>query len=163
LFFDPVLSGDGRIACNACHEGVLGLADGRPRPKIDSRPEGVINTPTLFNVGHNTTFNWNAKFSSLEDQVSAPIKNPIVMNANWPDIVAKLRALPPYPAEFAVIYPTGITERNVANALAEYERSLDTPDARFDRWLGGDASAMSAEETEGFRLFKSYGCASCHQ
>lgn len=38
-----------------------------------------------------------------------------------------------------------------------------TPDSRFDRWLRGEVAALSAEEVEGYRLFKSLGCVSCHQ
>jgi cytochrome c peroxidase len=68
-----------------------------------------------------------------------------------------------YVNAFAAIYLDGITPRNVASAIATFERSLDTPKSRFDRYLRGDPAALSEQERQGYRLFKSYGCVSCHQ
>ena len=38
-----------------------------------------------------------------------------------------------------------------------------TPDSRFDRWLRGETTALTAQEREGYEDFKAYGCVSCHQ
>jgi len=74
-----------------------------------------------------------------------------------------VRAVPQYVASFNAIFSDGIQIRNIKSVIAEFERSLITPNSRFDKFLRGDDSALSAKEKEGYRKFKSYGCASCHQ
>jgi cytochrome c peroxidase len=85
------------------------------------------------------------------------------MDSNWPEIVNKLKLSPEYQAAFAELYVQGIHSATIKDAIATFERSLSTPNSRFDRFLRGDGQVLSAEEREGYRLFKSYGCASCHQ
>jgi cytochrome c peroxidase len=77
--------------------------------------------------------------------------------------VGKLRAIPHYAASFNAIFPDGIQPGNIKSVIAEFERSLITPNCRFDKFLRGDDSALNAKEKEGYRKFKSYGCTSCHQ
>ena len=81
----------------------------------------------------------------------------------WPDVVAKLYRHEDYPKLFEKIYPDRINRRNIKDALAEFVRSLITPNSRFDRWLRGDEKALDAQERRGYELFKDYGCVSCHQ
>ena len=85
------------------------------------------------------------------------------MNAKWPALLAKLRAVPDYVTQFRDAFPDGLTQANVLNALAEFERSLITPNAPIDRYLRGERDALTADERQGYRLFKSYGCVACHQ
>jgi cytochrome c peroxidase len=61
------------------------------------------------------------------------------------------------------VFSDGLTAANVRTALLEYERSLVTPNAPFDRYLRGDTHAISERAKQGYALFKTYGCASCHQ
>ena len=82
------------------------------------------------------------------------------MGSTWSEILAKLRIAPQYVASFAQIYPDGIQVKNVRDAIALFERSLTTPNSRFDRSLRGDQTALTADEKEGCRKFKSYGCKS---
>ena len=89
--------------------------------------------------------------------------NPAVMHTTWPEILGKLRADPNYAATFKATYPDGLTPATILNALATYERSLITPNARLDQYLRGQAQALSAEEQRGYQLFKAYGCVACHQ
>src|SRR5258708_40189414 len=77
--------------------------------------------------------------------------------------VEKLAADPNMRREFTAVYGRGPDGRNIVDAIASFERTLVTPGSRFDRWLAGDASALSATELDGYRLFKSLGCVSCHQ
>jgi cytochrome c peroxidase len=85
------------------------------------------------------------------------------MASSWEKAAENLAARPAYRARFLEVFPDGITPANVRAALLEYERSLITPNAPFDRYLRGDTAAISAEARQGFALFKDYGCASCHQ
>ena len=50
----------------------------------------------------------------------------------------------------------------ITEAMAEFERTLVTPNSRFDQWLKGDKAAISADELKGYQLFKSSGCTICH-
>jgi cytochrome c peroxidase len=85
------------------------------------------------------------------------------MASNWAEVLPKLRADAGYTKAFAALYPAGITPETVVDAIATFERSLTTPDSRFDRYLWGDRDALTPHEIEGYRLFRELGCTSCHQ
>ena len=163
LFHDPRLSRDDTISCASCHNLASGGDDGRRVSiGIEEQP-GAINSPTVFNAGLNFKQFWDGRASTLEAQIDDPVQSPREMGSLWPDIVAKLYQDARYPRQFEALYPDGITRNSIRNAIAEYMRSLTTPNSRFDRWLKGDASALDAVEKRGYALFKHYGCASCHQ
>jgi cytochrome c peroxidase len=163
LFDDPIMSRDGAVACRTCHLRELTLADGRSRSQAPGRPESAFNAPTLYNVAYNDKLNWNGKFSTLEDHVGGAMQNASAMDTPWPEAVRRLEGVPAYRAAFGALYPRGITAESAADAIAEYERSLRTPGSRYDRWLRGDHAALTDAELEGWALFRSYGCVSCHQ
>jgi cytochrome c peroxidase len=140
------------------------MADGLPRSKGPARDATRYNSPTIFNVTHSYKFNWTGKFESLEEQIDAPMQNPAVMNAKWDEIVTKLRQVAEYQGDFDRLYPReGITKRTITDAIVSYERSLSTPDARFDEYLRGKDDALTADEKAGWELFRTHGCVSCHQ
>jgi cytochrome c peroxidase len=85
------------------------------------------------------------------------------MNTTWPELLAKLRADSDYVTAFRATYRQDITRANVLDALASFERSLVTPNSRFDRYLRGEGDALTMGEQQGYQLFKSYGCVACHQ
>ena len=163
LFHDTKLSRDDTIACASCHDLSSGGDDGRVVSVGIEGKQGFINSPTVFNVGLNFKQFWDGRAGTLEQQVDDPVQSPREMGSLWPDVVAKLYADPEYPKRFKALYPDGISRTSIRNALAEFMRSLVTPNSRFDRWLGGEESALSTEEKHGYRLFKHYGCVSCHQ
>jgi cytochrome c peroxidase len=163
LFYDARLSGDNTRSCAACHPLDKGAMDGRARATATDGQARLRNTPTLFNVGLNTSFNWDGATNTLEAHADKLLANPEVMNATWPALLARLRADADYRAAFATAYSDGMTQANVLNAIADFERSLITPNARFDRFLRGETTALTAEEKQGYELFKSYGCIACHQ
>jgi len=163
LFHDPLLSRDDTVSCASCHDLASGGADGRRVSiGIEGKP-GVINAPTVFNAGLNFKQFWDGRAETLEDQIDGPVQSDFEMGSLWPDVIAKLYQDPHYPKAFKDIYSDGINRKNVKNAIAEFLRSLITPNSRFDRWLKGDAAALSAQEQQGYTLFKDYGCVSCHQ
>jgi cytochrome c peroxidase len=122
-----------------------------------------VNTPTVFNARFNFRFNWDGKFTNLSDHLDALMNNPRTMGIQWSETIGSLRQVPAYVRAFDRIYPDGLTATNIKDALIAYELSLNTPNARFDRFLLGDKQALTKSEKEGYRLFKNYGCVSCHQ
>jgi cytochrome c peroxidase len=163
LFQEPALSRDGSMSCSTCHNLAEGGTDRRRFSIGIDGKTGSINAPTVFNSGFNFVQFWDGRAASLEEQVAGPIHNPIEMASNWEQVLAKLKANDAYRAAFARLYPDEITAANTADAIATFERSLVTPDSPFDRYLRGNADALTAEEQEGYRRFKEYGCSSCHQ
>lgn len=163
LFYEVQLSGDNTIACASCHVLSEGGMDRLAFPVGIEGAVGNINTPTVFNSGFNFRQFWDGRADSLENQIAGPIQNPIEMDSNWAEIIAKLGASPDYVAAFAALYSEGITANNIADAIATFERSLYTPNSRFDQFLRGDVNALSPDEQRGYDLFINYGCATCHQ
>lgn len=163
LFHDPRLSRDNTVSCANCHILSQGGADGKPRSLGIGARQGVINAPTVFNSGLNFRQFWDGRAATLEDQIDGPLANPSEMGTSWPEIIAKLGQDPAYQSLFGRLYSEGITPASIKDAIATFERSLITPNGRFDRFLRGEKIALSAEEKKGYALFKSYGCIACHQ
>ncbi len=163
LFHDPRLSKDNRIACSSCHNLAMGGADGQPVSTGISGQSGALNASTVFNCSLNTHLFWDGRASTLEEQISGPINHPKEMGTEWPAVIAKLKTDQDYRQSFDALFADGITAGNIALAIAEFERTLLTPNARFDRFLKGEATALNSREKQGYVLFKTYGCASCHQ
>lgn len=163
LFEDPRLSADGSMACASCHLLDRGGADGeRYSTGFGGRPL-TVNTPTIFNSEFNYLRNWGGNVEELEALIERVLQNPTIMNERWPRVIAKLSADNAFARQFAAAYPGGLTGSNLTSALATYIRSLTTPNSRFDLYLQGDSEALTADEVEGYALFRRYGCVSCHQ
>ena len=163
LFHDPRLSKDDSVACVSCHDLGSGGDDGRKVSLGVEGKTGPINAPTVFNVGFNFKQFWDGRAETLEEQIDGPVQSPVELGSLWPDVITKLHAHESYPQRFNALYPDGINRGNVKNALAEFMRSLTTPNSRFDRWLKGERDVLDAQEKRGYALFKHYGCISCHQ
>ena len=163
LFSDPRLSHDNHTSCATCHVLAKGGADGRAQSIGIHGAVGVMNAPTVLNSGLNFRQFWDGRAATLEAQVEGPLLSKIEMGSTWPEVLAKLGNSPAYELDFQRVYGDGIQKDHVGDAIAEFERSLSTPNSRFDRYLRHDTTALSRQEQEGYQLFKSLGCASCHQ
>jgi len=163
LFSDPRLSDNNLVSCATCHDLATGGSDRKARSVGIHGALGVINAPTVLNSGFNFSQFWDGRAETLEKQVDGPIQSKIEMGSTWPEVIDKLRGSRDYTRAFREIYDQGPTSGAVKDSIAEFERSLTTPNSRFDRFLRHDTSALTSEEQEGYRLFKSFGCASCHQ
>lgn len=163
LFHEPLLSRDNTLSCASCHDLKKGGADHRARSLGVKSVEGVINAPTVFNSATHIKQFWDGRAENLEQQMDGPVQGEQEMATSWDDILKKLRRAPDYAQTFQAIYSDGLQQANVKNAIAEFERSLITPNSRFDRYLRGDSAAISESAKEGYRKFKSYGCVTCHQ
>lgn len=164
LFHDTQLSSNGTVSCATCHALDKGGTD---RLAISQGMGGSLtglNAPTVFNSGFHSRLNWDGKAKTLEEQANGPIASVGEMGGmSWPAVVDRLQQSEAYSGLFGEIYTDGITPDNVRDAIATFQRSLYTPNASFDQYLRGDEDAITAEAKQGYDLFKSYGCISCHQ
>ena len=163
LFGDPRLSHDNSRNCSSCHD--LGT-NGASTRNLDVGLDGStlsLNTLTLFNSTLNFRFGWEGKLRTLELDVKATLESPRIMATSMSELVEKFAADPDMLRQFMAAYGGGPDAANIVDAIVSFERTLVTPGSRFDRWLAGDAAALSTSELEGYRLFKSLGCVSCHQ
>ncbi|WP_256390452.1 cytochrome-c peroxidase [Pseudomonas yamanorum] len=163
LFNETQLSVNNTKSCASCHDLQNGGADNRAFSLgFDGKPV-TLNTPTVFNASLNFKQFWNARVDTLQAQVEQVVTSPMEMGNDWKTVIQTLSALPHYQATFRQIYPDGITPANVQNALATYERTLLTPNSRFDQYLQGDTDILTLQEKYGYQRFKEYGCIACHQ
>lgn len=163
LFHSTIVSNDGKVACASCHLAERGMADAQVHSHLPNRPETATNSTTMYNLGLLYKITWAARFDTLEDHLDWLVSNPKIMGATWVSLAARLSADPKWVERFRAVFPDGVTLTNARAALLEYERSLITPDAPFDRYLRGETSAISPDARSGYALFKSYGCITCHQ
>ena len=163
LFHDPRLSVDNTVSCATCHAlETAGVDNHQYSHGVDDQVGGV-NAPTVYNAVYNFVQFWDGRAKTLADQAAGPPLNPIEMaSESFDQIIAKLSADKDFAKAFKAVYPDGLTEANITNAIEEFERTLITPDSRFDKWLRGDDSAITADELAGYELFKKYDCATCH-
>ncbi|MEJ2403009.1 MAG: cytochrome-c peroxidase [Candidatus Thiodiazotropha sp.] len=163
LFHDKRLSQDNSLSCASCHLLSSGGTDRQPRSIGVGGAMGVIKAPTVYNSRYNFVQFWDGRAETLEEQAAGPVHNPIEMNSSWGEVISKLREDPDLVERFEAIFEDGLTGANIATSIATFERSMITVNSRFDRWLQGEEGVLSEVELKGYRLFKSYGCISCHQ
>lgn len=163
LFHDPKLSGTGTVSCASCHDLDAGGDDGRHKSIGVTGKRTRRNSPTIFNVGLHSSWFWDGRAASLEDQIDGPINDPDEMGSSWTHIVKTVKSSRDYAELFDAAYSGKIDQSTIKNAIAIFEKSLVTPGSPFDRYLKGDRSAIRHDAVAGYRLFKSLGCISCHQ
>jgi cytochrome c peroxidase len=163
LFFDPRLSKSGWISCNSCHNLSMGGTDNLVSSIGHGWAQGPINAPTVLNASFSLAQFWDGRAQDLQDQAGGPIANPGETASSHVLAVRILETIPGYVEEFENTFGTGpITIEEVTDALAEFERTLVTPNSRFDQWLKGDEYAITEQELQGYELFKLTGCIGCH-
>jgi cytochrome c peroxidase len=164
LFFDPIFSASGTLACASCHKPDIAWQDGLPLAVGDSRQAMKLKTPTLLNVAWLDRLGWDGKFHSVEQVTFAPIVARGNMNMSESGVVARLSSIPQYVRSFAAAFDGGtISRKNIEMALATYERSIVSTDAPFDHWVMGDDTAIDDAAKRGFAIFNGKGrCAECH-
>jgi cytochrome c peroxidase len=163
LFGDTRLSRDNSHSCATCHDL---RSNGASKNSHDVGLNGAVlslNTLTVFNAALSFRFGWEGKFRTLETHTTASLESPRILGISASEAAEKLNADVSVRREFIAVFGRGPDAANLLDAIASFERTLITPGSRFDRWLAGDAAALSVEELEGYRLFKSLGCVSCHQ
>ena len=163
LYFDPRLSRSGAISCNSCHNLSLGGSDNLKSSIGDKWQQGPINSPTVLNATFNVAQFWDGRARTLKEQAAGPIGNPKEMAFSHDLAVQVIASIPQYRREFEAVFGVpGVDIDKVTTSIAAFEETLVTPNARFDKWLTGDAGALTAEEAAGYRLFRGSGCTACH-
>lgn len=162
MYHDVRLSGDNTLSCASCHGIEKGGCDQVPVSTGIGGAKGPINSPTVFNAVFNVAQFWDGRATDLKDQASGPVHNPIEMGSNWEEVLEKLQNDEKVVAAFEAIYDDGLTGDNIADAIAEFEKSLITPNSRFDQYLKGNDDALTADERQGLALFRENACANCH-
>ncbi|KFK94674.1 cytochrome C peroxidase [Serratia sp. Ag1] len=163
LFHDPRLSKDNSISCAHCHQLGAGGVDGRVTSLGVNNQPGPINAPTVFNATFNIAQFWDGRAKDLQAQAGGPPMNPIEMaSGSWDDIIGKLEKDARLKADFQRVYANGFTGDNITDAIAEFEKTLITPNSPFDRYLKGDEGALTAQQKHGYQLFQQNKCGTCH-
>jgi len=163
LYFDTRLSKSGFISCNSCHNLSMGGTDNLKTSIGDHWQQGPINAPTVLNSSMNVAQFWDGRAADLKAQAGGPIANPGEMAFTHTLALEVLESIPAYVREFTHVYgPDCINIDQVTDAIAEFEKTLVTPNGRFDLWLQGDANAITDTELAGYQLFKNSGCVACH-
>lgn len=162
LYNDKRLSGDDTVSCATCHDLAKGGVDRLRFSKGVRDQIGPINAPTVFNAALQFAQFWDGRAATLEDQADGPPNNPLEMDSNWPQILGKLGQDQAFVEAFTAAYPEGLSKATITHAIAEFERTLLTPNAPFDRFLAGQADALDADQQAGWAHFAKRGCAMCH-
>ena len=163
LFFDVRLSKDNSIACATCHQLDAGGDDNMATGISISDEKNVFNTPSIFNSLYNFRQNWDGSVKTPHQQINAVVVSHTGFDNQWSEIVSRLSEDKELKNSFYKIYSDGITQTNIIDALVEFEKTLITPNSRFDRYLRNEENSLSSEEIEGYLVFKELGCISCHQ
>lgn len=165
LYFDPRLSKNHDVSCNTCHDLEKYGVDGLQFSKGHKGQLGGRNAPTVLNAAGQFVQFWDGRAKDVEEQAKGPMMNPVEMAMTDGDLVERtLRSIPGYVDAFAKAFPgqeQSVTLDNAAVAIGAFERLLATP-SKWDRFLGGDDSALTAAEVHGFETFVEVGCGSCH-
>ena len=163
LFHDKRFSVDNTVSCASCHDLATAGVDNHQYSHGVNDLMGGVNAPTVFNAVYNFVQFWDGRATTLAAQAAGPPLNPVEMaSPSFESIIEKLNADKAFVKAFKAVYPDGISEANLTDAIEHFERTLITPHSRFDKWLRGDDAAITAEELEGYELFKKYDCATCH-
>ncbi len=163
LYFDPRLSRSGFISCNSCHNLSMGGSDNLKTSIGDKWQQGPINSPTVLNSSLAVAQFWDGRAADLKEQAGGPIANPGEMAFTHDLAVDTLRSIPGYVSEFKSVFGSAaINIDKITQAIAAFEETLVTPNARFDQWLKGDDKALTDRELAGYDLFKESGCVACH-
>ncbi|MDT8878023.1 cytochrome c peroxidase [Halomonas saccharevitans] len=166
LFFEPRISASGVISCATCHNPALGWSDRIPRATGHDGQIGKRNTPTVLNAGFLESQFWDGREPDLESQALGPIQADVEMAMDLEGALSRLEGFELYQRRFAEAFPgdpAPISADHLAEALASFQRTLNTPDSPFDRYLRGDLEALSEQQKAGMVAFVDSGCIACHR
>jgi cytochrome c peroxidase len=166
LFNDVRLSTTDTVSCATCHDPAKGFVDHKPLAEGVTAPgeKTKRHSPTVLNALFNATQFWDGRAATLEDQAKLPITNPIEMGQkSGEDVMRKVLAIPEYATAFREVFGREGTFDDLAAAIAAFERTQFSSNAPFDRFVAGDASAISASAKRGWGLFNGKArCNACH-
>ncbi|SFN05357.1 cytochrome c peroxidase [Chryseobacterium oleae] len=164
LFFDPKLSASSQISCSSCHNPEMGWADRQEVALGHDHLQGKRNTQSLFNIADRTSYFWDGRAKTLEEQLVGPISAHNEMNMKPEKLAGKLSKLTEYRQLFKDVYQTDkITFDKIAKALAVFQKTIRSQPSRLDKFIKGDHKALSDKEIYGMHLFRTKArCMNCH-
>ncbi len=171
LFFDPILSGNGKQACASCHNPDHGFADSRQFSIGSTGLATTRNAPSLWNVGFLKRYFLDGRATSLEEQMQGPLYSKIEMASSPEKILANLNGNQEYRRLFASAYAQAFKEPKstinidqVYRSIAAFESSLISLNSRYDLYAQGFPDALNPQEVQGLNIFRSFvaRCAECH-
>ena len=163
LFFEKQLSADGTLSCASCHDPDQGFTDDKRVAVGVFGRHGTRRVPKLLNRGYGQSFFWDGRIPTLEEQVLMPVVNELEMDLTIEEAVHRLQGSTHYIRAFRQVFSTLPDERSVSHALASYVRTIRSGDAAYDRYLGGAADALDAQQKRGLRIFRTKAnCVVCH-
>ena len=172
IFFDPILSRDSTFSCASCHEPALAFTDEQNFSLGIDGERTARSAMSLFNVAYHTSFFWDGRSGTLEEQSLHPVEDIIELASEWPDVERRLRRLPRYQAAFRAAFgvenSSEIDRYLVAKAIAQFERTLISGTSKYDRVTFALSGFFTDEEESGRELFfteptrEHPGCAHCH-
>lgn len=164
LFFDARLSASKQVSCSSCHDPQLGFGDGKSLAHGHGRRVGKRNAMTLYNAGHYTSFMWDGRAATLEDQVLLPIQDSVEMHTDIPTMVANIKEIDGYRPYFTAAFGSEeVTAHRIQYAIATFERGINSYPSKFDRFINGNEKALNDTELLGMHLFRTKArCINCH-
>lgn len=170
LFFDAHLSRKGQVSCASCHQPQRAFTDGRPLAIGEDRLMGRRRSTPLLAAPFAPSLFWDGRAASLKAQVLGPVQDSREMNHELGDAIARLRNLPPYPAQFLKAFGPGdgidgkaVDTDRLARALAAFVATIRPQTTRFDAFLNGQHDALDERELLGMHLFRTQArCMNCH-
>lgn len=165
LFYDPIVSNEGKLSCASCHNPDKGFTDGVPKSLSNIQGKTVLrNAPTLLNAVYADRYFYDLRAFSLEQQAEHVIFNHDEFNTAYSDILNKLKADETYADKFKTVFgKNAVTRENFSKALVSYVMSLQSFSSPFDKYIRGEQADIPAEVKRGFNLFAGKAnCATCH-
>lgn len=164
LYFDPILSSDSSISCASCHKPEFAFSDNNPVSKGVGGKLGTRNAPSTMNQSARNFQFWDGRNETLEEQALGPIENPVEMNLPVSELINRLYKHKQYMSFFEKIYGEKPSRKNIAMAIAAYERTLETNDTPFDDYMkNDDTTGFGLSEQRGQEIFNVKGkCFDCH-
>ncbi|MFN7913457.1 MAG: cytochrome-c peroxidase [Bacteroidota bacterium] len=164
LFFDPILSRDSTISCASCHQPQFAFADNKAVSDGFNNQKTDRNTPSCMNMSARNAYFWDGRAETLEEQALGPIESSVEMNLPLSIAIKRLKRSEQYKQSFRAVFNAMPSIQNMATALADYQRTLETNDSPFDNYLTGrDTTQLSASAKRGLELFNTKArCFDCH-
>lgn len=163
LFFDPILSSNNQISCASCHKPEFAFSDTVALSSGVDGKKGTRNTPSAMNMAARSFFFHDGRAETLEEQAIGPIENPVEMNLPIYEAERKLSESEFYKTAFKNIYNNLPSKENITDAIAAYERTLESAGTPFDKYMQGDESAINESAKRGQIIFNEKGkCFDCH-
>lgn len=169
LFFDPVLSADGTISCASCHDPKKGFGDGKASSVGINNSKLKRSAPSLWNVSYLNKFFWDARATTLEEQMQGPLFADDEMGTTPDQLLRSLNGIEIYKDLFAQAFPDrnssdSIKLQEIYRSITAFESSLVSLNSRYDQYAHGYDQALNENEIKGLNIFRSFvaRCAECH-